>query len=274
MSENKDFDIHPLIDVSKRKYKSISPIKVGILTVLISYVVIAYLFYDYYKSNQKEPLIKINEEYLNVEEVVKSVETALKSNLTLDTKDVKSEEEIIKDIASKSLNLPDLKELVDKTVNLPPPQVNQNQITQQVQIPQSRYEYFLQKAKEYEAMGNYKYAIFFYLRAFVENQSDYETKFKVAQLYYRLGQIPLAAESAKDSLRIKSDYLPALQFLSELYLKTGYKDDSLKTFLEQGLNKYPNEKSLVLALAKIYKDENNIEAYNNLKAKLENSNKP
>jgi tetratricopeptide (TPR) repeat protein len=271
MINKKDFDVHPLVDVSEKKGKKISAIKVGIITILFSYLLIGYLFYDYYKEKKTEPMIGAKQEYLKVDEVIKKVEESLKSSLSLDIDEVKNEEELIKNIADKSINLPDLKQTIDKTLNLPPPSLPQP-TTNQIQMPMSRYEYFLQKAKEYESMGNYRYAIFFYLRAFVENQSDYETKFKVAQLYYNLGQIPLAVESAKDSLKIKNDYLPALEFLAEIYLKSGYKDQQLKTYLEQGINKYQSNKTLISALAKIYKDENNIDAYNQIMFKL-NGNK-
>lgn len=273
MSDEKNLDIHPLVDVSEKKVKRISPIKIAVVSVIVSYIAIGYLFYDYYKSKENlNSSLNIVEEYLKVEEVVKAVENSLKSNLTLDTKEVKTEEEIIQDLAQKSINLPDLKQTIDKTLNLPPPSLPQTQSSpapQTLQIPLSRYDYFLQKAREYESIGNYKYAIFFYLRAFAENQKDYDSKYKVAQLYYKLGQIQLAVESAVDSLNIKPDYLPSLHFLSEVYLKTGYKHSQLKTFLEQNINKYPNEKTLLYALAKIYKEENNLEGYNQVISKIE-----
>ncbi|WP_297887023.1 hypothetical protein [Sulfurihydrogenibium sp.] len=273
MSNEKDFDVHPLVDVSEKRKRKFSALKVGIMSILISYTIIGYLFYDYYKNQRKkENFINVYQEYINIDEVVKKVEETLKTSLSLDIKEVKNEEELINEIAEKSINLPDLKQTIDKTLNLPPPTVPQP-TTNQTQLPMSRYEYFLQKAKEYESVGNYKYAIFFYLRAFVENQSDFETKFKVAQLYYKIGQIPLAVESTKDSLKIKSDYLPALQLLADIYLKSGYKDSQIKSYLEQAVNKYPNEKNLILALAKIYKEENNIDAYNKLMSKLESETK-
>lgn len=271
MSSEKNLDVHPLVDVSDKKVKKLSPIKIGIVSVIVSYIAIGYLFYDYYKNKENSnPTLNVVEEYLKIDDVVRAVENSLRSNLTLDIKEVRTEEEIIQDLAQKSINLPDLKQTIDKTLNLPPPQPSQNPpAPQPLQLPLSRYDYFIQKAREYESMGNYKYAIFFYLRAFAENQKDYETKYKIAQLYYSLGQIQLAAESAKDSLSIKPDYLPALQFLSEIYLKTGYRHQQLKTFLEQNINKYPNEKTLLYALAKIYKEENNLEGYNQIMSKIE-----
>ncbi|WP_028950884.1 hypothetical protein [Sulfurihydrogenibium subterraneum] len=271
MSNEKNLDVHPLVDVSDKKVKKLSPIKIGIISVIVSYIAIGYLFYDYYKNKENSnPTLNVVEEYLKIDDVIKAVENSLRSNLTLDIKEVRTEEEIIQDLAQKSINLPDLKQTIDKTLNLPPPQPSQiPPAPQPLQLPLSRYDYFIQKARDYESMGNYKYAIFFYLRAFAENQKDYETKYKVAQLYYILGQIQLAAESAKDSLSIKPDYLPALQFLSEIYLKTGYKHQQLKTFLEQNINKYPNEKTLLYALAKIYKEENNLEGYNQIMSKIE-----
>ena len=273
MSSEKNLDVHPLVDVSDKKVKKLSPIKIGIVSVIVSYIAIGYLFYDYYKNKENSnPTLNVVEEYLKIDDVLKAVENSLRSNLTLDIKEVRTEEEIIQDLAQKSINLPDLKQTIDKTLNLPPPQTQPSQnppAPQPLQLPLSRYDYFIQKAREYESMGNYKYAIFFYLRAFAENQKDYETKYKIAQLYYSLGQIQLAVESAKDSLSIKPDYLPALQFLSEIYLKTGYKHQQLKTFLEQNINKYPNEKTLLYALAKIYKEENNLEGYNQIMSKIE-----
>ena len=188
--------------------------------------------------------------------------------------EIKTDEELIKSIQEQSLNLPPINQVVKQPINLPPinlPQTQTQEAKNLVQTPiVSRYDFFKNKAVEYENVGNYRYAIFFYLRAFAENQSDYELKYKVATLYYKLGQMPLAIQSAKDALSIREDYMPAVEFLVSLY-NSGYEIDGLESILKKALEKYPNDKNIILTLAKIYQKNNNTTEYQRLMERLQSS---
>jgi len=297
IDETEKKDINPLVGIVKEEKKSIK-FRIIIILVIFSYIVIGYLFYDYLKS--RKPEIKIVEDFINSDVLISELDEKLKNVDLAINNEIKTDEELIKSIQEQSLNLPPINQVVKQPINLSP--INQvvkqpinlppiNQLVKQpinlppINLPQpqtqeaknsiqtpisSKYDFFKNKAVEYENVGNYRYAIFFYLRAFVENQSDYELKYKVATLYYKLGQIPLAIQSAKDALSIKEDYMSAIEFLISLY-NSGYEIDGLENILKKALEKYPNDKNIILTLAKIYQKNNNTTEYQKLMEKLQSS---
>jgi tetratricopeptide (TPR) repeat protein len=269
IEETEKKDINPLVGIVKEEKKSSIKLKIIVILVILSYVAIGYLFYDYLKNRRSE--IRIVEEFINSDVLLSELNEKLKNvDITINN-EIKADEELMKSIQEQSLNLPPINQVVKQSINLPPinlPQPQTQEVKNSVQTPiTSRYDFFKNKAVEYENIGNYRYAIFFYLRAFAENQSDYELKYKVATLYYKLGQITLAIQSAKDALSIKEDYTPAIEFLISLY-NSGYEIDGLENILKKALEKYPNDKNIILALAKIYQKNNNTTEYQKLMEKL------
>jgi tetratricopeptide (TPR) repeat protein len=271
IEETEKKDINPLVGIVKEEKKSIK-FKIIVILVILSYIVIGYLFYDYLKNRKSE--IKIVEDFINSDVLINELNEKLKNIDIAINNEIKTDEELIKSIQEQSLNLPPINQVVKQPINLPPinlPQPQTQEAKNLVQTPiASRYDFFKNKAVEYENVGNYRYAIFFYLRAFAENQSDYELKYKIATLYYKLGQIPLAIQSAKDALSIKEDYMPAIEFLISLY-NSGYEIDGLENILKKALEKYPNDRNIILALAKIYQKNNNTTEYQKLMEKLQSS---
>ena len=271
IEETEKKDINPLVGIVKEEKKSIK-FKIIVILVILSYMVIGYLFYDYLKNRKSE--IKIVEDFINSDVLINELNEKLKNLDIAINNEIKTDEELIKSIQEQSLNLPPINQVVKQPINLPPinlPQPQTQEAKNLVQTPiLSRYDFFKNKAAEYEIIGNYRYAIFFYLRAFAENQSDYELKYKIATLYYKLGQIPLAIQSAKDALSIKEDYMPAIEFLISLY-NSGYEIDGLENILKKALEKYPNDKNIILTLAKIYQKNNNTTEYQKLMEKLQSS---
>jgi len=271
IEETEKKDINPLVGIVKEEKKSIK-FKIIVILVILSYIVIGYLFYDYLKNRKSE--IKIVEDFINSDVLINELNEKLKNIDIAINNEIKTDEELIKSIQEQSLNLPPINQVVKQPINLPPinlPQPQTQEAKNLVQTPiLSRYDFFKNKAAEYEIIGNYRYAIFFYLRAFAENQSDYELKYKIATLYYKLGQIPLAIQSAKDALLIKEDYMPAIEFLISLY-NSGYEIDGLENILKKALEKYPNDRNIILALAKIYQKNNNTTEYQKLMEKLQSS---
>jgi len=271
IEETEKKDINPLVGIVKEEKKSIK-FKIIVILVILSYIVIGYLFYDYLKNRKSE--IKIVEDFINSDVLINELNEKLKNIDIAINNEIKTDEELIKSIQEQSLNLPPINQVVKQPINLPPinlPQPQTQEAKNSVQTPiTSKYDFFKNKAIEYENVGNYRYAIFFYLRAFAENQSDYELKYKVATLYYKLGQIPLAIQSAKDALSIKEDYMPAIEFLISLY-NSGYEIDGLENILKKALEKYPNDRNIILALAKIYQKNNNTTEYQKLMEKLQSS---
>ncbi|MBX0310612.1 MAG: hypothetical protein JHC31_02210 [Sulfurihydrogenibium sp.] len=264
IEETEKKDINPLVGIVKEEKKSSIKFKIIVILVISSYVTIGYLFYDYLKNRRSE--IRIVEEFINSDVLLSELNEKLKNVDIAINNEMKADEELVKSIQEQSLNLPPINQVVRQPINLPQPQTQE--VKNSVQTPiTSRYDFFKNKAVEYENMGNYRYAIFFYLRAFAENQSDYEIKYKVATLYYKLGQIPLAIQSAKDALSIKEDYMPAIEFLISLY-NSGYEIDGLENTLKKALEKHPNDKNIILALAKIYQKSNNTTEYQKLAEKL------
>ncbi|HBT99264.1 MAG TPA: hypothetical protein DEA57_07335 [Sulfurihydrogenibium sp.] len=271
IEETEKKDINPLVGIVKEEKKSIK-FKIIVILVILSYIVIGYLFYDYLKNRKSE--IKIVEDFINSDVLINELNEKLKNIDIAINNEIKTDEELIKSIQEQSLNLPPINQVVKQPINLPPinlPQPQTQEAKNSVQTPiTSKYDFFKNKAIEYENVGNYRYAIFFYLRAFAENQSDYELKYKIATLYYKLGQIPLAIQSAKDALLIKEDYMPAIEFLISLY-NSGYEIDGLENILKKALEKYPNDKNIILTLAKIYQKNNNTTEYQKLMEKLQSS---
>ena len=271
IEETEKKDINPLVGIVKEEKKSIK-FKIIVILVILSYMVIGYLFYDYLKNRKSE--IKIVEDFINSDVLINELNEKLKNIDIAINNEIKTDEELIKSIQEQSLNLPPINQVVKQPINLPPinlPQPQTQEAKNSVQTPiTSKYDFFKNKAIEYENVGNYRYAIFFYLRAFAENQSDYELKYKIATLYYKLGQIPLAIQSAKDALSIKEDYMPAIEFLISLY-NSGYEIDGLENILKKALEKYPNDKNIILTLAKIYQKNNNTTEYQKLMEKLQSS---
>ncbi|ACD66945.1 TPR repeat-containing protein [Sulfurihydrogenibium sp. YO3AOP1] len=271
IEETEKKDINPLVGIVKEEKKSIK-FKIIVILVILSYIVIGYLFYDYLKNRKSE--IKIVEDFINSDVLINELNEKLKNIDIAINNEIKTDEELIKSIQEQSLNLPPINQVVKQPINLPPinlPQPQTQEAKNSVQTPiTSKYDFFKNKAIEYENVGNYRYAIFFYLRAFAENQSDYELKYKIATLYYKLGQIPLAIQSAKDALLIKEDYMPAIEFLISLY-NSGYEIDGLENILKKALEKYPNDRNIILALAKIYQKNNNTTEYQKLMEKLQSS---
>jgi len=271
IEETEKRDINPLVGIVKEEKKSIK-IKIIVILVILSYTVIGYLFYDYLKNRKSE--IKIVEDFINSDVLINELDKKLKNIDIAINNEIKTDEELIKSIQEQSLNLPPINQVVKQPINLPPinlPQTQTQEAKNLVQTPiVSRYDFFKNKAVEYENIGNYRYAIFFYLRAFAENQSDYELKYKVATLYYKLGQMPLAIQSAKDALSIKEDYMPAIEFLVSLY-NSGYEIDGLESILKKALEKYPNDKNIILTLAKIYQKNNNTTEYQRLMERLQST---
>jgi tetratricopeptide (TPR) repeat protein len=271
IEETEKKDINPLVGIVKEEKKSIK-FKIIVILVILSYIIIGYLFYDYLKNRKSE--IKVVEDFINSDVLLSELNEKLKNVDLAINNEIKTDEELIKSIQEQSLNLPPINQVVKQPINLSPinlPQPQTQEVKNSVQTPiASKYDFFKNKAVEYENVGNYRYAIFFYLRAFAENQSDYELKYKVATLYYKLGQIPLAIQSAKDALSIKEDYMPAIEFLISLY-NSGYEIDGLENILKKALEKYPNDKNIILTLAKIYQKNNNTTEYQKLMEKLQGS---
>jgi tetratricopeptide (TPR) repeat protein len=269
IEETEKKDINPLVGIVKEEKKSSIKFKIIVILAILSYVAIGYLFYDYLKNRRSE--IRIVEEFINSDVLLSELNEKLKNVDIAINNEIKADEELMKSIQEQSLNLPPIGQVVKQPINLPPinlpkPQTQEVKNSVQTSIT-SRYDFFKNKAVEYENIGNYRYAIFFYLRAFAENQNDYELKYKVATLYYKLGQIPLAIQSAKDALSIKEDYTPAIEFLISIY-NSGYEIGGLENILKKALEKYPNDKNIILALAKIYQKNNNTTEYQKLMEKL------
>lgn len=256
--------VHPL-SVIKRKNREKKRQFFIKFTLTLAYLFIIYAVYDLYRMKTNSYIILEN--FLNVEEVVRIVEKVLSQSASLEyvrQRDTRSEEEIIEDIAQKSIKLPDLKNI---TNDIPPINLS----SQQIPVPEvilSKYDFFVKKGREYESAGNYRYAIFFYLRAFAEKQTDYTLKYKVASLYYQLGQEELALESAKEALSIKPDYLPALEFLIDVYSKTGKKPAGFIEVLERAKFYHQNNRDIKYTLAKLYKENGNYKAYEEIMASL------
>lgn len=256
--------VHPL-SVIKRKNREKKRQFFINFTLTLAYLFIIYAVYDLYRMKTNSYIILEN--FLNVEEVVRIAEKVLSQSASLEyvrQRDTRSEEEIIEDIAQKSIKLPDLKNI---TNDIPPINLS----SQQIPVPEvilSKYDFFVKKGREYESAGNYRYAIFFYLRAFAEKQTDYTLKYKVASLYHQIGQEELALESAKEALSIKPDYLPALEFLIDVYSKTGKKPAGFIEVLERAKFYHQNNRDIKYTLAKLYKENGNYKAYEEIMASL------
>jgi len=271
IEETEKKDINPLVGIVKKEKKSIK-FKIIVILIILSYIVIGYLFYDYLKNRKSE--IKIIEDFIKSDVLISELSEKLKNVNLVINNEIKTDKELIKSIQEQSLNLLPINRVVKQPINLTPinlpqPQTQEVKILDQTPIA-SRYDFFKNKAIEYENVGNYRYAIFFYLRAFAENQSDYEFKYNIATLYYKFGQIPLDIQSAKDALSIKEDYMPAIEFLISLY-NSGYQIDGLSNILKKALEKYINDRNIILALAKIYQKNNNTTEYQKLMEKLQGS---
>lgn len=244
------------------------------ITLFITYILLGFLIYDLFKMHEKftsSEKRSQKEDFLKVEEVIYEVEKLVYKMVKIEElteKEIKSEEFIIKDLADKSIKLPDINKL-PSPLNLP--QINNQSVSQQYNSSDfimSRYDFFIKKAKEYEALGNYKYAIFFYLRAFAERQSDYNTKYKIATLYHQIGQEELAIESAREALTIKADFLPSVELLLNIYNKTGKKPADFIDLLERARVYYPNNKEIKYTLAKLYKEQGDNKAYEEIISSL------
>lgn len=251
----RDLKVHPLSSLKGPKRKRHYFI---ITTLIIAYSFIIYAVYDLY--SMKKNSYKVVENFLNVNLVLSDLEKSILSSVDVQytrEREIKSEEDFLNQIAEKSLKLPDLSTIPK---NIPPISI-QSSIPESNNLVLSKYDFFIKKAREYESTGNYKYAIFFYLRAFAEKQSDYNLKYKIATLYYQIGQDDLAMESAKDALNIKSDFLPAIEFLINIYSKTGKRPSGFMEILERAKNTYPDNKDILYSLAKLYKENGNYKAY-------------
>lgn len=266
VEEDKQLIIHPLTRTRKAKRKRhILFVKIAIL---LTYTLIGFMVYDLF-FREKESQKSYQRDFLDIDILVVDVEKVVSRFLVLDIVqqiDIKSEEELIKEIESKSISLPDLKSIPK---NIPPVNISSNQQPQT--FPEtilSRYDFFIRRAKEYEAVGNYKYAIFFYLRAFAEKQSDYNTKYKIATLYHQIGQEELAIESAREALSIKSDFLPAVELLINIFNKTGKKPSDFIDILERARIYHPNNKEIKYTLAKLYKEQGDTKAYEDILSSL------
>ncbi|MEJ5172668.1 MAG: hypothetical protein WHT47_03035 [Hydrogenothermaceae bacterium] len=247
----RELTIHPLSALKPKRHKKHYFL---IFTLIVAYSFIVYAIYDLYVMKQNSYTIIRN--FLDTEIILAELEKKIAEAVNIEyikEREIKSEEELLEEIAKKSLKLPDLNSLPK---NIPPIQIEttkQNLPTQQTPILSKR-DFFLKKAQEYESIGNYKYAIFFYLRAFAENQSDYTLKYKIATLYHNIGQEELAIESAKDALNIKPDFLPAIEFLIDIYSKTGKKPSGFKYMLERAKSYHPNNRDILYTLEKLQKD--------------------
>jgi len=309
IEETEKKDINPLVGIVKEGKKSIKFKIIVILVIfsyiVIGYLFYDYLknrkseikivenfinsdvLINELNEKLKNVDITINNEIKADEELIKSIQEqslnlppinqVVKQPINLPPINQATKQPInlppINQVAKQPINLPPINQVVKQPINLPPinlPQPQTQEVKNSVQTPiTSKYDFFKNKAVEYENVGNYRYAIFFYLRAFAENQSDYELKYKVATLYYKLGQIPLAIQSAKDALSIKEDYMPAIEFLISLY-NSDYEIDGLENILKKALEKYPNDKNIISTLAKIYQKNNNTTEYQKLMEKLQN----
>lgn len=264
--EDRQLIIHPMARtriVSRKKH--ILFVKIAIL---VTYTLIGFMVYDLF-FREKAQQSSYVEDFVDTDSVVAEVDRVVSRSVVLEIVnrlDIKSEEELIKEIESKSLSLPDINTI---TRNIPPVSIQTGQ--QQLTSPEpilSRYDFFLKRAKEYEAIGNYRYAIFFYLRAFAERQSDYNTKYKVATLYHQIGQEELAVESAREALSIKSDFLPAVELLISIYNKTGKKPYDFIDILERARSYHPNNREIRYTLARLYKEQGDIRAYEEIISSL------
>lgn len=264
--EDRQLIIHPMARtriVSRKKH--IMFVKIAIL---VTYTLIGFMIYDLF-FREKVQQNSYVEDFVDIDSVVADVDRIVSKSVVLEIVnklDIKSEEELIKEIESKSINLPDINTI---TRNIPPVNIQTGQ--QQQTYPEpilSRYDFFLKRAKEYEAIGNYRYAIFFYLRAFAERQSDYNTKYKVATLYHQIGQEELAVESAREALSIKSDFLPAVELLINIFNKTGKKPYDFIDILERARSYHPNNREIKHTLARLYKEQGDVRAYEEIISSL------
>lgn len=264
--EDRQLIIHPMARtriVSRKKH--ILFVKIAIL---VTYTLIGFMVCDLFFREKAQQSLYVRD-FVDTDSVVAEVDRVVSKSVVLEIVnrlDIKSEEELIKEIESKSLSLPDINTI---NRNIPPVSIQTGQ--QQPTSPEpilSRYDFFLRRAKEYEAIGNYRYAIFFYLRAFAERQSDYNTKYKVATLYHQMGQEELAVESAREALSIKSDFLPAVELLISIYNKTGKKPYDFIDILERARSYHPNNREIRYTLARLYKEQGDVRAYEEIISSL------
>lgn len=238
------------------------------IIIVIAYILIGFMAYDLL-FREKDQYNSYIQNFVDIDSVVADVDKVVSKSVILDVVnkvDIKSEEDLIKEIESKSIKLPEISTI---TKEIAPVNIQTGQ--QQQNFPEpilSRYDFFMKRAKEYEAIGNYRYAIFFYLRAFAERQSDYNTKYKVATLYHQIGQEELAVESARETLSIKPDFLPAVELLINIYNKTGKKPYDFIDILEKARSYHPNNREIKYTLAKLYKEQGDLKAYEEIISSL------
>jgi hypothetical protein len=94
IEETEKKDINPLVGIVKEEKK---PIKFKIvILVILSYIVIGYLFYDYLKDRKSE--IKIVEDFINSDVLINELNEKLKNiDIAINNK-IKTDEELIKSI--------------------------------------------------------------------------------------------------------------------------------------------------------------------------------
>lgn len=228
--EDKHLIVHPMTKTKTvSRKKHIIFIKI---VILLSYTLIGFFVYDLFFRERPQQSLQV-ENFVDVDSVVADVDR----------------------IVSKSVSVQFISKLDIKSEEVSEPIL-------------SRYDFFLKRAKEYEAIGNYRYAIFFYLRAFAERQSDYNTKYKIATLYHQIGQEELAVESAREVLSIKPDFLPAVELLINIFNKTGKKPSEFIDILEKAKSYHPNNKEIKYTLAKLYKEQGYLKAYEDIISSL------
>ncbi|WP_457622579.1 tetratricopeptide repeat protein [Persephonella sp.] len=116
---------------------------------------------------------------------------------------------------------------------------------------------YIKKGKEAEKRGDIKSAIYFYKEAWKLNKSNSDLIFKIADLHYKGGYYKATIKYANRTLKIKNDYIPAIVLKAKAYESLGMKEKS-KTILEEAYFMYPENKEIILNLARLYEKERSL----------------
>lgn len=217
-------DIHPFSQVKPKRKRKVLIFFLVVSTLLV-YSTVGYVFYSDYKSKEKGMSDKKGNELNTISKLELPVNITVKG--------------IEKDIREKMSEY----------------KIPQISYYKKQNDPLVKFRYYVMKGKEAEIKGKYTDAISYYRKAWSINKKKPELLYRIAVLYYKIGHYKSAEKYSKMLLKINKNDLKALILLAKSYMKNG-KIKKAKLILEEAYFSYPENKDVLENLGKIYEKEN------------------
>ncbi|WP_457640718.1 tetratricopeptide repeat protein [Persephonella sp.] len=245
--ETEAADLHPFSRVKPKKKSKVWLFMLILLTVIVYSFIFLLELYEDIKDNHKNEVAQISQQS------VKPVQQEKKIKRTVIPSFDEKTETVSKAITEK-INSSGILSLVPEKPVFKKEKKEKKPVKKEKKSKREIILSYIKKGKAAEKRKDIKSAIYYYKKAWRLNKGNSDLIYKIADLHYKGGYYKASIKYANQVLKLKNDYIPAIVLKAKSYGKLGMREKE-KAILEEAYFSYPENKAIILNLAKTYEKE-------------------